>query len=319
MTRAREIGAVPTTPADAIDRRTGGAWSRGQRVKNFFIAAVVRAALRVADRIPEPTLLWLGRVAGAVAARALGALRRDATRRAARCLPPADAERVAHACLSRAGENLATILLLRRAAVRASNWVDVSQQSELTLRAALSRGRGAIFVSAHVGPFELVAARIAELGYAPAVVVRESYDPRLDAWVDAHRLARGVEVIHRGAPRSGLRVVRAIRAGRPVGLLPDLGGRVASAPVHFLGVDGPFPIGPQELAIRLGAPLLVGTLVRRRGAPAGEPPFTLEIDEIEPEGDTLALTQRVAHRLGAAILSSPEDWLWMARGSRGNG
>jgi Kdo2-lipid IVA lauroyltransferase/acyltransferase len=315
VTRARALGGVPRTPLDAIDRRTGGAWTRRQRAKNFLIAAAVRAALATVDRLPAAALLGLGRVAGLLASRLLRGARRAATRSASHWFSREDADRVGRACLARAGQNLATILLLRREGVRARDWVHVSPEVEEALGAVLARGRGAVFVSAHLGPFELVAARIAELGHRPAVVVRESYDPRLDDWVDAHRLGRGIEVIHRGAARSGLRMVRAIREGRPLGLLPDLGGRVPSIPVSFLGTERSLPTGPQELALRLGAPLLVGTLVRRQGAPRGTPCFALQLEELALDADVATLTQRVAARLTAAIVASPEDWLWMA-GSR---
>jgi KDO2-lipid IV(A) lauroyltransferase len=173
----------------------------------------------------------------------------------------------------------------------------------------LSEGRGAVFISAHLGPFELLPAAIAELGVCPAIVVRESYDPRLDAWVDHHRHSRGIVVIHRGAPGAAVRIVRALRAGQPVGFLPDLGGRVPQIPTNFLGRRTGFAVGPQQIAQRMGAPIVVGTL---RRLPGPGPRHTLSIERVETTGTLAELTQRVARTLERAILDAGEDFPWMA-------
>jgi KDO2-lipid IV(A) lauroyltransferase len=166
-----------------------------------------------------------------------------------------------------------------------------------------------IFVSAHLGPFEGIAAAVAELGYRPAVIVRESYDPELDDLVDDHRRRRGLTVIHRGSPRAALSIIRALRAGQPVGFLPDLGGRVPSVEVCFLGEAVAFPVGPQLIAVRTGAPLLIGTLKRSSGS---GPRHELTLERIQPGKDVVCLTHRVASALERAILEAPEEWLWMS-------
>jgi lauroyl/myristoyl acyltransferase len=215
------------------------------------------------------------------------------------------------------GENAALCLLLRRQGVRALDWVEVHDDDRIAFERVLARGRGAIFVSAHVGPFELLPAAVAELGLRPAIVVRESYDPRLDRLVDAHRHTRGIDVIHRGHPGAATRIVRALRAGQPVGFLPDLGGRVPSLEVPFLGDVRPFAIGPQHLAQRLGVPLVVGALRRRthpRACQANDahPGFRLTISEVETGGSLEVLTKRVARHLGAVIAEEATDFPWMA-------
>jgi lauroyl/myristoyl acyltransferase len=158
---------------------------------------------------------------------------------------------------------------------------------------------------------------VRELGLPAAIVVRESYDPALDAVVDAHRRARGITVIHRGAAGAAFRIVRALRSGLPVGFLPDLGGRVPSVALPFLGRPFPFPIGPQEIAVRAKAPVLVGTLQRareRRGGAAAAPPFELVIERLEPAATRDELSRRVAAHIEARITraGSESDYPWMA-------
>jgi KDO2-lipid IV(A) lauroyltransferase len=270
----------------------------------------LRLALFVADRVPEKLLLALGRTAGSLAHGLLAASRRSAEQNVRHGATGCEPEALTRTSFIRAGENLATCLLLRRPRVRALDLIDIPAEARERIASALAAGRGAVFVSAHLGPFEAIAAAVTELGYPSAVVVRESYDPRLDPLVDRHRVARGVGVIHRGAPGAASRIVRALRRGQLVGFLPDLGGRVPSVTVPFLGQDFSFPVGPQRIARRAGVPLLVGVLAPSRGS---SDRLELDVRELSVDAEDELLTQRVAEALSAAIRRLPEHWLWMAR------
>jgi Kdo2-lipid IVA lauroyltransferase/acyltransferase len=298
-----------TRTLDARDLRVGGRWSPGQRLKNALIRGLVVALLAVADRLPASWLLAIGRVLGEIAYHVHHAGRARALEALALARPERDRAALARASFRHAGQSLGECLLLRRPDVRALDLVDVDDDCRALLRRVLGPGTGALVVSAHLGPFELVPAAIAELGERPAVVVRESYDPALDPIVDLHRAARGIQVIHRGRPGAALRIVRALGAGRLVGLLPDLGGRLQSVDVNFLGGVRPMPVGPARLARRTGAPLVCLTL--GRGRPGG-PRYRLQASELDGSGGDLALTQRIAQALESAIVSLPEAWLWMA-------
>jgi Kdo2-lipid IVA lauroyltransferase/acyltransferase len=291
----------------ASSARAGEVWTTGQRVKNDAIHVVLRVALRCADRTPARWLLALGRALGWITHLTCGSLRDRARENLALALPGRPSAELARASFVRAGENLARCLLLRRPEVHALDFVHVPEDSRAVLTATLAEGRGAVFVSAHLGPFELLAAALAELGLHPAVVVRESYDARLDPLVDRHRVERGVQVIHRGRPGAPLRVLRALRAGSPVGFLPDLGGRVPTQPAELLGLRVDLPVGPQRIAARAGCPVLVGTLAPGSAGPR----FELRISRVA-DGAEAALGAAIAAELSARIRASAEHWPWMA-------
>ena len=294
------------------DLRTGGRWSALQRMKNLILYASIRWALTLADCVPKKPLLAIGRGIGRLAHLLLVTARRNAEQRLRSGTRERDPRALAKECFVRAGENLMTCLLLRRPAVRALDLIDVPEDALARIESALAAGRGAVFVSAHLGPFEAIAAAVTELGHPSAVVVRESYDPRLDPLVDRHRLGRGIHVIHRGAPGAATKIVRALRSGRLVGFLPDLGGRVQSVEVPFLGQTWAFPVGPQRIARRAAVPLLIGVL-----APSSQSGrLRLEVQELTTEPTDLLMTHRVAETLEAAIVRLPEHWLWMARPGR---
>jgi KDO2-lipid IV(A) lauroyltransferase len=297
------------------DRRFGGRWTRTQSLKNALIRRALGGLLFFADRLPQAWLLMVCSLTGKLAHLLLGEARARARQRVAASLPEDDAHRVARACFENAGKSLGLCLLLRRRSVRAADFVALSGESRCVLERALASGRGALVVSAHIGPFEMIPALLVEHGFRPAVVVRESYDPALDEVADAHRSARGVEVVHRGDEKAALRIARILRGGRPVGVLPDLRSRgVATTKARFLGRAVAFPVGVERLATRLRCPVVVGTLADA----ADGKPFELKLEAIEQdehnEDNGGNLTQRVAHMLSRAILRSPEHWLWMAPG-----
>jgi KDO2-lipid IV(A) lauroyltransferase len=290
------------------DARTGQRWSFLQALKNHLIFWTVRWLLWLADRLPDALLLAIGRGLGR-AAHALLRRERAVTQKNLRAAcPDADVQTLTRLTFRNAGENLTRTLLLRRARFGVRDHVHVSEHNRDLLASALAEGRGVVFVSAHLGPFEWLAAALAEHGFRPAIVVRESYDRRLSALVDQHRVQRGLTVIHRGAAGAELTILRALRAGRPVGFLPDLAGRVRTTRARWLGGTSPLAAGPGQLAARLGAPLLVGTL---QPEPHGSG-YSVRLERLPVTGAE-DMTQSVASALERAILNCREEWLWMAR------
>jgi KDO2-lipid IV(A) lauroyltransferase len=296
---------------DARDLRTGGRWTFGQRLKNALLRALIRALLTVADRLPANLLVFVGELVGAIAYRLLRHERHNALQNIAASSHHAAGKALARACFVNAGRNLALCLLTRRAGFRASDHVEIGSEARECLAQALAQGRGAVFVSAHLGPFEWVAASIAEHGYAASVIVRESYDPGLDALVDEHRLARGLEVIHRGHPSAPLYALRALRAGKLLGLLPDLGGRVPTIDARFVMGTMRAPVGPARLARAARCPVLIGTLAPLRAANARRK-FALEIQQVALGASDAETTQGIMDALARAISRAPAEWLWMA-------
>ncbi len=302
----------PISDLSERDVREGGRWTRRQRFKNALLRQIVRLGLWLGDRLPPG---WLVGILGWVGAltHTLSSTLRTRTRRA---LERASLPReLAPAVWRNCGRNLGRCLLLRRDGA-ITDWVEVDAESERCLEGAIAEGRGVVFVSLHLGPFEWLAARIAALWEAsgrgapgPAIVVRESYDPRLDPPVDAHRVDRGLEVIHRGKAGASARILRSLKQGRPVGFLPDLGGRVRSVAVRWLGGTTEFPLGPVRIAQRTGARLLVGYLEPRAGGRFG---LCISSSEALAAEDP---TQALADELQQVILRHPEHWLWMAQRS----
>ena len=296
------------------DMRTGQSWGRRQSLKNWAIRICIRSLLVMVDRLPSRWLLLLGESLGI----AWHSFDRRTVRRVrqqlALALPEVCPKAVANNCFRTAGINLARCLLLRRQHVAATEWVCVDTDALIALDSALAEGRGCVVVSPHFGPFEYTAAVLAEEGYQPAVVVRESYDPALNRLVDAHRHARGVTVIHRGRSNAARAVIRALREQRVVGILPDIPGRFPTRIVPLLDAFGPLAVGPEYLSASTGAPVLavwLEPLVRPADRGDPRPPFRLAVSRLTAPTTDTSLTDQFAAVLSSIIRRAPEHWLWM--------
>src|SRR5439155_26161040 len=118
----------------------------------------------------------------------------------------------------------------------------------------LARGNGLIFVTGHLGNWELGGAYLAARGVPMSVVARHMANPLVDRYLTKTRERIGLEVIHDEA--AVRRVPRVLRAGRAVAFLVDQATiGLASTWVPFFGRLAKTPRGPAVFSLRLDAPV----------------------------------------------------------------
>ncbi|MBX3220064.1 MAG: lysophospholipid acyltransferase family protein [Labilithrix sp.] len=296
--------------AGVRDLREGGRWSIPQRAKNDVLFVLAIAALAVAERLPPRAARALGRAAGLLAWALAPALRRTATRNVARALPeiaPRDRGAFVRRVFDQLGALLGEVVggLDPRRPLDPLPFLPGSREC---LDDAIREGRGVVFASAHLGPWERVAASLVAAGIPLTVVAREPYDPRLGRVYSRLRAARGVRAVYRGASGAGVALVRVLRQGDVLGVPMDLSSRVASIEAPFLGAPAPTPIGPARLAVRTGAAVVVGTAAKGADGSLG-----LSFTRIEGSASEVELTARINAELSARIRAMPESWPWMHR------
>lgn len=312
---ARPVRGLGRSPIEtARDVRLGETWTPRQRFKNDLIYAVVCAALFVIERLPRRLVAAFCRALGALAWLLLRRERAVARARLEAGLggpvPPARVR----AAFTRAGAILADTLALLDPRERAGFGLTLDPDGAAAFRAALAAGRGVVFVSAHLGPWERLAALLAEEGFPVATVARESYDPRLTRLYDRVRGPRGVRSIYRGRAGAVTAIVRELREGRAVGFLIDVPARVPSAPATLFGAPADIPVGAARIALSRRAEVLLGTC-----APRG----IVRIERIQtadlPRGRAgeQILIDRLARALDARIAADPEAWMGLFARPRG--
>lgn len=299
--------------AEAIDLRQGGQWSVAQRAKNDLLWALAWTAINTLGKLPPRALRLAGVSVGILAHAIVPGARRIAEDNVARALPELD-RNARRALVAKTYRTLGAYLGEAVAMLDARRTVaslPYATDARETLEAAVAEGRGVLFASGHLGPWERVAATVVASGVPFTAVTREAYDPRITRLYERLRNARGLRTIHRGAPGAAAALLRTLRRGEVLGIPMDLASRVPSIEVPFLGHPAKTPVGPARLALRTGAAVVVGL-----------PSHALELAITRiTTSDLLALpvaadrervlTTRINDVLSAHIRALPEGWVWM--------
>lgn len=185
-------------------------------------------------------------------------------------------------------------------------YVEFPSASLEAVSSALSQGRGAMFISAHLGSWELLAQRIAHQGFDAATFAKKSSNPWLGDWLVARRAIGRLETINRGDRRAPRQMIAALKRGAILGALIDQDTRVDSVHVPFFGKPAATPIAPVELAIRSRLPVLVGFISRKPGGVG----HIISIEQVEMPADAREGTALLTAKIEAAIRQHPEEWVW---------
>ena len=305
---------IATTRGEANDVREGGAWTRSQSLKNDVVWASARGALATIGVLPLSWLRPFGRGIGAVAYAMFGSARRTAHENVALAFPDLSLTDRA-ALVRRAYDELGAWLgealgLLRGGALPPALPVDPLAYD--VLAEARAEGRGVLFASAHLGPWERVAGALVSAGVPLTTIARAAYDPRFSRLYDTIRARQGVRAIYRGAPGAAARIVRTLKDGGVLGVPMDLRSRVPSVDVPFLGRLAATAVGPARIALRTGAAIVVGTAARGSNSALSVTATRIDTRDLVRSADAeRTLTSRINDELSARIRAFPEAWVWM--------
>jgi KDO2-lipid IV(A) lauroyltransferase len=196
---------------------------------------------------------------------------------------------------------------------RRGAWIDRAVRldpSIAVLERELALGRGALIVTAHLGNWELLCARLRRLGLSGAVVGFERARDASSAWLAEMRETYGVRTI---AQDAGAReVLRVLQRGEVVGLLADLEARAIDGEfLPFFGVPALTMTAPAALARAAGLPLLPVRCVLQ---PDGyrllvEEPLSIRGDLPRREA-ILETTSRLNRVFERWIREHPGQWAW---------
>jgi KDO2-lipid IV(A) lauroyltransferase len=175
--------------------------------------------------------------------------------------------------------------------------------------AALAKGKGVLFATAHLGNWELSAYAHALLSTPMHVVVRPLDNPLLDQFVEKRRSLSGNHIIGKKDFLRG--ILHALHSNEAVGVLVDQNVSLDEGIfVDFFGT--PACVSPTfaKLAARTGATVIPGFAVWSRR----ERRYVLKFyPPVEITGDEQADTQRIQTAVERAIREYPEQWLWIHR------
>ncbi len=177
---------------------------------------------------------------------------------------------------------------------------------------ARSDGRGVLFLTAHIGAWELLPVGHALLGEPLSFLVRPLDNRFLERWLQSVRTRCGNEVIDKNM--SLRKVLRRLKEGRAVGMLLDQNVQDKDglyAP--FFGREACTSSAMAAIALKSGAPVVAGFLYpgRRPGHHRirFHPPIRLK-GSGDRDRDLLEATTRFNQVIEATIRELPGYWLW---------
>jgi KDO2-lipid IV(A) lauroyltransferase len=288
-----------------------------KRIKRGVRSVVLVTLLRLVSLIPLRPALRMGGWGGAIAYRLFSKTRGLALRHLAMAFPEkTEAERqlIARQMFVNLGLAAMEITAIRSYDNGLEGYVEL-RDGEL-LREMKARGKGIIFVTGHLGNWELTARRVARAGVPTSAIAKRGDDFRLMGLIERWRLTGQVTTLWREDASTGRAIIKVLKGGGGLGLLVDQNTDIQGVFVPFFGWLAHSARAPADFALRFGSPILVGT-GHRRGPRAGDG-LQLEFTEIpydpnppDREAEVIRITAACQAVLEDAIRRFPADWVWM--------
>lgn len=184
-----------------------------------------------------------------------------------------------------------------------------------SVRRLFDAGTPAMFVTAHLANWELLASYVASRSNGLVVVYNPDENPYLDRLIQGLRRASGSEYVTKHEALR--RLTPAHLQGRSVGLLLDV--RVDSGtPLPLFGRNAPTTLSPFRMAVRLGYPVVPVRAIRR-----GPARFEIEFfepleqpsapDTPSPKATAMHMAGQFNRHLERWIGERPGEWLCTKR------
>jgi KDO2-lipid IV(A) lauroyltransferase len=179
---------------------------------------------------------------------------------------------------------------------------------------ASNEGRGVLFLTAHLGAWELSAFAHSLYGHPLNIVVRPLDNPYLDRLAREYRGMHGNNSVDKDFARG---LIRAMREGETAGVLMDT-NMIATQGVFvdFFGIPACTANGLARVARKTEAAVVPGFTIwdpkLRKYRLRFDPPATL-VRTTDPEADVVANTALFTKIIEEYVRRYPEQWLWMHR------
>jgi KDO2-lipid IV(A) lauroyltransferase len=180
---------------------------------------------------------------------------------------------------------------------------------------AEAQGKGVVFLTAHLGGWEVASFAHSLYGHPMNIVMRPLDNPYVDAMVDHYRTLHGNHTFSKQDFARGL--LTALRQGETVGILMDTNMTPPQgAFVDFFGIPACTATGLARVAVHTEAAVVpaFGVWDKHLGKYriCFEPALKL-VSTGDDEADALANTALFTKVIEAYVAKYPDQWLWVHR------
>jgi len=180
---------------------------------------------------------------------------------------------------------------------------------------AYARGKGVLFLTGHIGAWELSAFAHSLNGHPLSIVMRSLDNPYIDRLIQGYRTMHGNRTVDKDDFVRGL--LGAMRAGETVGILMDTNMTPPQGVfVDFFGIPACTASGLARIALKTDAAVVPGFTVwdakLRKYILRFEPAIELT-RTADNESDIVANTAKFTKAIEEIIRQYPDQWLWVHR------
>jgi Kdo2-lipid IVA lauroyltransferase/acyltransferase len=280
----------------------------------YLLASSILGSLGL---LPRSLAIALGRGLGRVAYWVPGNLRHTGEINLRLAFPEMsepERRRLLQGCFDALGRLLGEFSQFKRATPESlRELIEYDQVGLAHLRAAEKEQRGVIFLTGHLGSWELLSFGWSALEYPISFLVRPIDNPRIEAMIESVRTRFGNRAIDKkNAAREALRV---LRAGGTLGILSDLNTQPHEGVfVPFFGRLACTTAGIATLALKTDAVVIPTVAVwnreKKRYYFHGDPPVEL-VRTGDKHKDLELNTARFAAAMEALVRRYPDQWMWI--------
>ncbi|MFZ0821303.1 MAG: lysophospholipid acyltransferase family protein [Candidatus Acidiferrales bacterium] len=179
--------------------------------------------------------------------------------------------------------------------------------------AAERRGKGVLFLTGHIGAWEMAPFAQARYGHPLYFLARAVENPRVDTLVNSYRTMCGNRAIEKN--RSARDVLRALGEGGTVGILADQNTLPEEGTfVDFFGLAACTTTGIARMALHTDAAVVPGYILW--DAEMGKYRLRLEpavelVRSVDSESDVRGNTARFTKVIERVVRENPEQWVWV--------
>ncbi len=187
-----------------------------------------------------------------------------------------------------------------------------SHQDIKKLRTYLDAGQNAILAIPHMGSWELAGVSASLMGIPLLFIVREQKNPLTNAYLNRMRTGQGQQCIDRDDPSLIRSVLRKIKSGSVLAILPDIRARTDALHVRFLNEDTSVAAGMALFARQLKLPIIPACIVREGWARHR----WIAFDAVTPDlsawktDDWQRMTQEVLDIFSQVVREYPDQYFW---------
>jgi KDO2-lipid IV(A) lauroyltransferase len=180
---------------------------------------------------------------------------------------------------------------------------------------AYARGKGVLFLTGHLGAWEISAFAHSLQGHPLSIVMRSLDNPYIDALLQSYRTMHGNRTVDKDDFVRGL--LSAMRKGETVGILMDTNMTSPQGVfVDFFGIAACTASGLARIALRTDAAVVPGftvwNAILRKYVLRFDPAVEL-IRTDDNEADIIANTAKFTKVIEGVIRQYPDQWLWVHR------